>query len=143
MVGITFTVFWLFFLLCRFCLSETSCPQEDNYPNSLCIKVNGKLFPLPVSDFFSQTYNTMPIQLKCSVVMMLKKHFISLGVCTSAKKWCGTEETGKTSKHYLPCPSLFCSTKSNFSDMGTRNWKSKNINANIITCLKLSFQLFL
>ncbi|XP_068167626.1 E3 SUMO-protein ligase PIAS2 [Antennarius striatus] len=31
----------------RFCLSETSCPQEDNYPNSICIKVNGKLFPLP------------------------------------------------------------------------------------------------
>ncbi|XP_056888122.1 E3 SUMO-protein ligase PIAS2 isoform X1 [Takifugu flavidus] len=31
----------------RFCLSETSCPQEDNYPNSLCIKVNGKIFPLP------------------------------------------------------------------------------------------------
>ncbi|XP_061752620.1 E3 SUMO-protein ligase PIAS2 isoform X1 [Nerophis ophidion] len=31
----------------RFCLSETSCPQEDNYPNALCIKVNGKLFPLP------------------------------------------------------------------------------------------------
>ncbi|XP_077457535.1 E3 SUMO-protein ligase PIAS2 [Stigmatopora argus] len=31
----------------RFCLSETSCQQEDNYPNSLCIKVNGKLFPLP------------------------------------------------------------------------------------------------
>lgn len=33
----------------RLCLAETSCPQEDNYPNSLCIKVNGKLFPLPVS----------------------------------------------------------------------------------------------
>lgn len=31
----------------RFCLAETSCSQEDNYPNSLCIKVNGKLFPLP------------------------------------------------------------------------------------------------
>ncbi|MFT7815592.1 E3 SUMO-protein ligase PIAS2 isoform X1 [Arapaima gigas] len=31
----------------RFCLAETSCPQEDNYPNNLCIKVNGKLFPLP------------------------------------------------------------------------------------------------
>ncbi|XP_053725973.1 E3 SUMO-protein ligase PIAS2 [Synchiropus splendidus] len=31
----------------RFCLSETSCPQEDTYPNSLCVKVNGKLFPLP------------------------------------------------------------------------------------------------
>lgn len=36
-------------VIARFCLSETSCPQEDNYPNSLCIKVNGKLFPLPVS----------------------------------------------------------------------------------------------
>ncbi|XP_015235393.1 PREDICTED: E3 SUMO-protein ligase PIAS2-like [Cyprinodon variegatus] len=31
----------------RFCLAETSCPQEDNFPNSLCLKVNGKLFPLP------------------------------------------------------------------------------------------------
>ncbi|KAG8456814.1 hypothetical protein GDO86_002558 [Hymenochirus boettgeri] len=31
----------------RLCLAETSCPQEDNYPSSLCIKVNGKLFPLP------------------------------------------------------------------------------------------------
>ncbi|KAJ8396589.1 hypothetical protein AAFF_G00016550 [Aldrovandia affinis] len=31
----------------RFCLAETSCPQDDNYPNSLSIKVNGKLFPLP------------------------------------------------------------------------------------------------
>ncbi|KAG8131280.1 hypothetical protein E2320_017879, partial [Naja naja] len=33
----------------RLCLAETSCPQEDNYPNSLCIKVNGKLFPLPLT----------------------------------------------------------------------------------------------
>lgn len=31
----------------RFCLAETSCPQEDNYPNNLCIKVNGKIYPLP------------------------------------------------------------------------------------------------
>ncbi|KAM4746043.1 E3 SUMO-protein ligase PIAS2 isoform 2-T2 [Anableps anableps] len=31
----------------RFCLAETSCPQDDNFPNSLSIKVNGKLFPLP------------------------------------------------------------------------------------------------
>ncbi|XP_077319180.1 E3 SUMO-protein ligase PIAS2 isoform X3 [Lithobates pipiens] len=31
----------------RLCLAETSCPQEDNFPSSLCIKVNGKLFPLP------------------------------------------------------------------------------------------------
>ncbi|XP_064421421.1 E3 SUMO-protein ligase PIAS2 isoform X2 [Latimeria chalumnae] len=31
----------------RLCLTETSCPQEDNFPNNLCVKVNGKLFPLP------------------------------------------------------------------------------------------------
>ncbi|XP_075922974.1 E3 SUMO-protein ligase PIAS2-like isoform X2 [Petromyzon marinus] len=31
----------------RFCLSETSCPQEDHFPANLCVKVNGKLCPLP------------------------------------------------------------------------------------------------
>lgn len=31
----------------RFCLFETSCEQEDNFPSSLCIKVNGKICPLP------------------------------------------------------------------------------------------------
>ncbi|XP_020627010.1 E3 SUMO-protein ligase PIAS3-like isoform X3 [Orbicella faveolata] len=30
----------------RFCLFETSCEQEDNFPSSLCIKVNGKICPL-------------------------------------------------------------------------------------------------
>ncbi|CAO2594485.1 E3 SUMO-protein ligase PIAS2 [Lemmus lemmus] len=38
---------FFYFFKYRLCLAETSCPQEDNYPNSLCIKVNGKLFPLP------------------------------------------------------------------------------------------------
>lgn len=32
----------------RFCLSETSCPQEDHFPPSLCVKVNGKPCNLPV-----------------------------------------------------------------------------------------------
>ncbi|KAM9824863.1 E3 SUMO-protein ligase PIAS1-like isoform X1 [Syngnathus typhle] len=31
----------------RFCLSETSCPQEDHFPPSLCVKVNGKPCNLP------------------------------------------------------------------------------------------------
>nr|XP_014344498.1 PREDICTED: E3 SUMO-protein ligase PIAS1 isoform X2 [Latimeria chalumnae] len=31
----------------RFCLSETSCPQEDHFPPNLCIKVNGKPCNLP------------------------------------------------------------------------------------------------
>lgn len=36
-------------LLLRFCLCETSCPQEDYFPPNLFVKVNGKLCPLPVS----------------------------------------------------------------------------------------------
>ncbi|XP_015667381.1 E3 SUMO-protein ligase PIAS1 [Protobothrops mucrosquamatus] len=31
----------------RFCLSETSCPQEDHFPPNLCVKVNGKPCSLP------------------------------------------------------------------------------------------------
>ncbi|KAM6395322.1 LOW QUALITY PROTEIN: E3 SUMO-protein ligase PIAS3 [Rhynochetos jubatus] len=31
----------------RFCLCETSCPQEDYFPPNLFVKVNGKLCPLP------------------------------------------------------------------------------------------------
>uniref|UniRef100_A0A8C7JNN4 Protein inhibitor of activated STAT 1 n=1 Tax=Oncorhynchus kisutch TaxID=8019 RepID=A0A8C7JNN4_ONCKI len=30
-----------------FCLSETSCPQEDHFPPNLCVKVNGKPCNLP------------------------------------------------------------------------------------------------
>ncbi|XP_046354826.1 E3 SUMO-protein ligase PIAS2-like isoform X4 [Haliotis rufescens] len=31
----------------RFCLLETSCEQEDNFPPSICVRVNGKMAPLP------------------------------------------------------------------------------------------------
>lgn len=33
----------------RFCLLETSYEQEDNFPPSICAKVNSKMCPLPVS----------------------------------------------------------------------------------------------
>uniref|UniRef100_A0A3P9P2P6 Protein inhibitor of activated STAT 1 n=1 Tax=Poecilia reticulata TaxID=8081 RepID=A0A3P9P2P6_POERE len=33
--------------LTLFCLSETSCPQEDHFPPNLCVKVNGKPCNLP------------------------------------------------------------------------------------------------
>uniref|UniRef100_A0A4W5RAI6 Protein inhibitor of activated STAT, 1b n=2 Tax=Hucho hucho TaxID=62062 RepID=A0A4W5RAI6_9TELE len=32
-----------------FCLSETSCAQEDHFPSNLCVKVNSKPCNLPVS----------------------------------------------------------------------------------------------
>ncbi|ESO88276.1 hypothetical protein LOTGIDRAFT_193532, partial [Lottia gigantea] len=31
----------------RFCLLETSCEQADNFPPSICVRVNGKMAPLP------------------------------------------------------------------------------------------------
>ncbi|RWS04995.1 E3 SUMO-protein ligase PIAS2-like protein, partial [Dinothrombium tinctorium] len=31
----------------RFCLLETSCEQEDNFPPSICVKVNSKMCALP------------------------------------------------------------------------------------------------
>ena len=34
-------------LLMRFSLLETSCEQEDNFPSSICVKVNQRLCPLP------------------------------------------------------------------------------------------------
>lgn len=33
----------------RFCLLETSCDQEDNFPPGVIVKVNGKIAQLPVS----------------------------------------------------------------------------------------------
>ena len=39
----------VYLFLYRFCLFETSCAQSDNFPSNLCVKVNGKLCPLPVS----------------------------------------------------------------------------------------------
>lgn len=68
-------------------------------------------------------------------------YFIPVGLCTTTKKWRGTEETRKTSEHYLPCPTLICSTKSDFSDMGTWNWKSeyKNLNATLLAFFPFFF----
>ncbi|XP_013785211.2 E3 SUMO-protein ligase PIAS2-like isoform X2 [Limulus polyphemus] len=31
----------------RFCLLETTCEQDDNFPPSICVKVNSKVCPLP------------------------------------------------------------------------------------------------
>lgn len=31
----------------RFSLLETSCDQEDNFPSSICVKINGRVCPLP------------------------------------------------------------------------------------------------
>ncbi|MBN3318769.1 PIAS1 ligase, partial [Atractosteus spatula] len=47
-VQVQLSVSWLQALTkARFCLSETSCPQEDHFPPNLCVKVNGKPCNLP------------------------------------------------------------------------------------------------
>ena len=33
----------------RFCLLETTCQQEDNFPPNIAVKINDKMCPLPVS----------------------------------------------------------------------------------------------
>lgn len=63
-----------------FCLSETSCPQEDNYPNSLCIKVNGKLFPLPVSSYMLAIFNKL---LECRAFLLSKWRMVLSITCKS------------------------------------------------------------
>lgn len=49
----------------RFCLSETSCPQEDHFPPNLCVKVNSKPCNLPVSPgtllWFSFFLHVLPV----------------------------------------------------------------------------------
>ena len=32
----------------RFCLLETTCEQKDEFPPSICVRVNNKIAPLPV-----------------------------------------------------------------------------------------------
>lgn len=36
----------------RFCLLETTCEQEDNFPPNLTVKVNNKACPLPVNIYY-------------------------------------------------------------------------------------------
>ena len=39
--------FTIFFFMIYFSLLETSCEQDDNFPSSVCVKVNGRLQTLP------------------------------------------------------------------------------------------------
>lgn len=106
-------------LFCRFCLSETSCPQEDNYPNGLCIKVNGKLFPLPVRPWIPSPLASTP-DLDC-----VEPTSVPAGLRTSSKERPGAEEARQTPQHHLACPPLLCRAQPHFGHMVSRNWKSE------------------
>lgn len=57
---------------------------------------------------------------------ILTRPFTLSGLRTTTKKRRRTEETRTALKHHLPCSSLICGTQSDYSNMGTWNWKSKN-----------------
>ena len=42
----------------RFCLIDTAKEQDDCFPNSICVRVNGKMAPLPVS-------SNLPLDGRC------------------------------------------------------------------------------
>lgn len=79
------TVLCIFFHCYRFCLFETSCEQEDNFPSSLCVKVNGKICPLPVSIRFELINLTIGMSTQTFVVNR------PLGACRTAAQ-CGGQD---------------------------------------------------
>lgn len=84
---------------------------------------------LPKQSLYKGQWETFPSASKCFLLLQkstsvlpiktLTKHCILAGLCTTTKKRCGTEETGKTSQHHLSGPPLLRRTQSDFSDMGT------------------------
>ena len=47
----------------RFCLIDLSKEQDDCFPNSICVRVNGKMAPLPVYNRFCLRYDSLFILL--------------------------------------------------------------------------------
>lgn len=77
---------WIIPLLAfRFCLSETSCPQEDHFPPNLCVKVNGKPCNLPVSPprLLLVSHFKLPVALHTESCQETKSHILGfvLFVC--------------------------------------------------------------
>ncbi len=60
----------------RFCLLETSCEQEDCFPSSICVKVNGKMATLPVSARSRRSFSVIKVRVKietCAILYSLKQ----------------------------------------------------------------------
>ena len=57
----------------RFCLLETTCEQKDEFPPSICVRVNNKIAPLPVR-VVSQS--PLPVRVVCRC-----RYVSSAGTC--------------------------------------------------------------
>uniref|UniRef100_A0A3Q2Z7P1 Protein inhibitor of activated STAT 1 n=1 Tax=Hippocampus comes TaxID=109280 RepID=A0A3Q2Z7P1_HIPCM len=92
----------------RFCLSETSCPQEDHFPPSLCVKVNGKPCNLPVrnTDIHMQYPSTQILcfSLYFKAVLVISPFFLPsylTGLSSSNQKRCRAKAAQPTHQYYL------------------------------------------
>lgn len=99
---ITPALFW------RFCLSETSCPQEDNYPNGLCIKVNGKLFPLPVRPWIPSPLSIHTwLGLCWTNICSCRVTYLQQRMAWSRRGQADPSTSPHLSASPLPCPTTF------------------------------------
>ncbi|XP_037249923.1 E3 SUMO-protein ligase PIAS1 isoform X3 [Falco rusticolus] len=92
----------------RFCLSETSCPQEDHFPPNLCVKVNGKPCSLP--GYLPPTKNGVEPKRPSRPINITSLVRLSTTVPnTIVVSW--TAEIGRLGKMRLtiPCRALTCS----------------------------------
>ncbi|KAM7405839.1 hypothetical protein PAMP_000259 [Pampus punctatissimus] len=92
----------------RFCLSETSCPQEDHFPPNLCVKVNGKQCNLP--GYLPPTKNGVEPKRPSRPINITSLVRLSTTVPnTIVVSW--TSEIGRLGKMRLmiPCRALTCS----------------------------------
>ena len=101
-------------LLMRFSLLETSCEQEDNFPSSICVKVNQRLCPLPnpiptnkpgaePKVFqYNLSRSTIPLQLtpKSSVSVLCNKYCYISAPPASYKYHCAVQAVGHNIQHY-------------------------------------------
>lgn len=124
----------------RFCLSETSCPQEDHFPPNLCVKVNGKPCNLPVraagSVIFCSSAGGCRIfsqYSKCPVVLIKLKtisHSLSLspmhaGLPSSNQKRRWAQATQSAHQHYLTGQIVHHSPKHHSGVVDGWDWKGK------------------
>ncbi|KAG8506180.1 E3 SUMO-protein ligase PIAS1 [Galemys pyrenaicus] len=92
----------------RFCLSETSCPQEDHFPPNLCVKVNTKPCSLP--GYLPPTKNGVEPKRPSRPINITSLVRLSTTVPnTIVVSW--TAEIGRLGKMRLtiPCRALTCS----------------------------------
>ena len=91
-------------LLMRFSLLETSCEQEDNFPSSICVKVNQRLCPLPNPIPTNKPGAEPKVLLsqstpKSSVSVLCKNYYISAPPA-SYKYHCAVQAVCHNIQHY-------------------------------------------